>query len=1663
MKNNVLKRLLSLALAVMMVASVLPVGALAATSEVPTGGWNNDYTVVDAHGSELSTLKDYAAQIGNAKQPVTDVVIEYKYFSLKEWKDVTGTHTVENVTWNSVKNTLRYNITPGSIEHNATYSATAEFDYSVNLPGIGKVSGVGTFNLGSFTLKIFDIVTVETTIGGVTTTTYEKVYRGETVEIPVEDKSAENYVVEVSGASQGENGKYYVSGLTSDAEVSVTYTLDTDSYIDVDSDDGVVVSVPKTAHADSEVTVTATPKENYYITNTSVTKGWTDSRYLNGTFIGKFMTGPAKEYITVNVGSALILEPTGANKIDFNRYMSAAELKAEIFEKLIKAAPGITVDDVVVKFQDLTLSGYNWVVLSDSTLSNFAFELIELDEETVRIEYDGDGDGGRYSNAVSSDFTVTFEDNRPVPTVNVKDDVSTDIFPMNTDGSECITEDEAFELIFDSVTYGDSVVDASGNVYSYDVTIKQDNEAISSITEAGEYTVEVIFPGDKTYKSASASTTLTVIDGREKTQIKLKNENVSVVFKNAEYTAEEIYALVFGSLQDADGNILTLGENLDGTVDVKMPDDGIKNVGTYTVTIIYSGDRNYQGSEATVKVDVTKAKASVSVDSFTKKYDGEDHNAENQITVSPSIDYISFAVGLSAGENASANVIAYVDLPQIIPESLLNLISGVNNETLNKLVAEGIEVKVADLSAVLGSINDGLELLESIASWTGADLGISTEAITTLTNVLNQIEGIEGVGELTVKLTMDSGISVKDSGVYLVGGVTADGNYETAYGLNYLIITPNGQKAELGWKYTDTNNIFTLDHLNNVDMGAEVVKIYEGDKAEAEKRIVTLFFGVDANGNVTQLLNGQPTAPGAYLEIAFIRDLGNEMYYAEPIIRSVIVVANHVDVKFIDENGNENNDRIFSYDGTPKAMKAIAYAKGTTNQLPDQENVTVRYIGVESDGDVYNSTGAPSATGVYTVLATYYNAEETKVGTAVGTMVIEPADASIEVTDKIHTYNGSAVDVVSMITKSPDDAKMVIVTAGIADMGDFSEQGLSAVKGNVNIDFPARVDDVLKNIPGLYTEDGIALSDFTAKLTQIKNALNAAGYSSSVLDEIVDQLNQMDDDVTLTFKDNVSYSNIGAYLVIAGIMDPDYKPAIDTGILMIIPEISDIELKWNYNDANGIITRPVLSLEGVDLLAKAYDENGKYDAENSAKIEYLLIGVDDNGNTVTMKGTEGYQNLPNGIYTQIAYIPVEVDATMTMGYPIMRQIVLTGQTVKVEVTDKTMTYTGNSGDAVVTVSVTDMAGKTITGDRLKNLTVTYLGLNGTEILYNSETAPTDAGVYTVIAEYVEYDANGNLLYFGADVGTLVIKPAETKVVVKSDEVFYDGKEHLPEITVTPNTLSLITIVVDEDNNVNILLPDSWKVPLTAINVEGGITNILNQLENLDIPEEYADAAAKLKEVLSGIEIKTLTINGVKPVEVGTYKITAIAFGDSNHSIAKASGTLIIKEKAANCTDHDYEWKYDDNCHWQECTKCGNIINKQSHKLKWQSDADGHWQECKTDGCGYATKESEHTYAEKWTKCDGTYHEHTCKVCGHTETEKHTFGDWIIVTKAGKYVSGLKYRVCEKCGAKETAKIPATHSPTTGDTSNVQIVAIVGLLAAAAVVILLVIYRKRNKK
>lgn len=172
---------------------------------------------------------------------------------------------------------------------------------------------------------------------------------------------------------------------------------------------------------------------------------------------------------------------------------------------------------------------------------------------------------------------------------------------------------------------------------------------------------------------------------------------------------------------------------------------------------------------------------------------------------------------------------------------------------------------------------------------------------------------------------------------------------------NMIPDLPTGQIADLEGMLKDIVAQLNGTDAGNVTLSRKIIGKNAGDALTASNETgIYVVAGVDMNGTY------------AY-----------EIYAVAPDI---------VDMRTaIEKNGTDAGYVInHTYNGSAAPV-------GVNSAFVD-ENLVVRYVGVETDGGTYNSETAPTNAGVYTVFALSLNKQTLRMGGDVAMLVIEPAE-----------------------------------------------------------------------------------------------------------------------------------------------------------------------------------------------------------------------------------------------------------------------------------------------------------------------------------------------------------------------------------------------------------------------------------------------------------------------------------------------------------------------------------------------------------------------------------------------------------------------------------------------------------------------------------------------
>ena len=178
----------------------------------------------------------------------------------------------------------------------------------------------------------------------------------------------------------------------------------------------------------------------------------------------------------------------------------------------------------------------------------------------------------------------------------------------------------------------------------------------------------------------------------------------------------------------------------------------------------------------------------------------------------------------------------------------------------------------------------------------------------------------------------------------------------------------------------------------------------------------------------------------------------------------------------------------------------------------------------------------------------------------------------------------------------------------------------------------------------------------------------------------------------------------------------------------------------------------------------------------------------------------------------------------------------------------------------------------------------------------------------------------------------------------------------------------------------------------------------------------------------------------------------------------ATGTEI--PATGNHVDADGKWEHDENGHFHICG-CGAKFDEAVHtggKATCVAKA-----QCETCGAEYGTvNKDNHGETEirnavtETCGAPGYTGDTYCKDCGEKiatgkeipATEKHTYGDWVVVKEATATEKGLKEKSCQNCDDVVSETIPVQGNiPDTGDNVMWVVCVITGMLMVMAVVLM----------
>jgi Ca2+-binding RTX toxin-like protein len=514
---------------------------------------------------------------------------------------------------------------------------------------------------------------------------------------------------------------------------------------------------------------------------------------------------------------------------------------------------------------------------------------------------------------------------------------------------------------------------------------------------AGTYTALVSFAGSADYVAGSASTTFTITPATPSVTV----ADAGGTYNRLPYPATATVAGVVAGVDNTpaaslEGVALTLayyaGSTAGGTALTSPP----VVAGTYTVVASFAGSADYAAASARITYVIGLAAPTISVSDAGGIYNGQPYPATATVAgVVPGVDTTPAAslegVGLNlsyyAGSSASGSPLAGAP-------------SGAGTYTVMASFAGSADYAAAT-AAVTFTLNPAMPTV-AVNDAGGTFTGQPYSATATVAGVVPGVDttpapSLEGV---TPTLAYYAGNT--DTGTPLPGAPSAVGTYTvvasfagsadyTAASASALfVILPSGGKTTPTIAVTDAGGTYdgqpfpataTITGANG----------QPGSSLEGVSLVLTYYAGTHARGTP---LAGAPSSAGAYTVLAAFA--GSPDYNPARLSTTFVIARAAAKVVVTDAGG--------TYNAQPfPATATVAGVNGTAGPSLEGVSPTLSYY---AQGSTTKHSGAPTAAGSYTVVASFAGSADYMPTSNTTTFTIAQAMPTVAAIDAGGTYNG---------------------------------------------------------------------------------------------------------------------------------------------------------------------------------------------------------------------------------------------------------------------------------------------------------------------------------------------------------------------------------------------------------------------------------------------------------------------------------------------------------------------------------------------------------------------------------------------------------------------------------------------------------------------------------
>lgn len=592
--------------------------------------------------------------------------------------------------------------------------------------------------------------------------------------------------------------------------------------------------------------------------------------------------------------------------VDENLETDYAAIHDAIFAAVVESSEVLTADNVTITYyyKGVTDLDSKWLPLEgQDVVGSLGYPAISEGDHQIRISWPGNQ---TYA-PTTIKATVTVNDREQIQ-FNLKNGEGPYEVGMVFTADQGYDYEATAQAIYEAVVASTTPISLTAD----DVTVEY-NATLTGATDqfkpldgtdwtglkkfgTGTWEIRISWPGNQQYRGSSVIVDVTTTDSRLESSVALKS-GVSFTYNMAPSVMEQA---IFDSVIDWEnstlpareslspdnftieyyGEVTYLGSGIDvgssdwspiGGKDVslgslelaRIPQMGAGE--NQQIRVSFHGNADYRPSDSTEGA-VTVNKATVKVSVHSDNIYADEALPEGFITTDPADDFDQYVI--YAGITSNVTTALYLDLPDRYDDNaflqiLDPVVEAITGKSFTDMLNDG--VTVGELRELL-STQELLDLLDKLNIDTGT-FGQILEAVNKMPGILDSVRISFG--------------APNRAGLYTVAVVTDNQNYETGFGMGFLLVKMRLSGVNLTWNEEIINGKLTAEEAKTFDFCATLS--YDGVATDSQESVSYLYSGFTSKWRVYSSTTTPPTEPGRY--VMTVVTLGGN-YQAAPITRS---------------------------------------------------------------------------------------------------------------------------------------------------------------------------------------------------------------------------------------------------------------------------------------------------------------------------------------------------------------------------------------------------------------------------------------------------------------------------------------------------------------------------------------------------------------------------------------------------------------------------------------------------------------------------------------------------------------------------------------------------------------------------------------------------------